>query len=297
MHSKFLTQARTVAMSLVAAAALAACGGGGGDDVVTKEVNVPVHVAGVAATGLVLPNADVSIQCALPRTPGTTKTDTNGRYSFTFEADVDSAGPCIVSITPQPTAANPNPTPLTSITKASTGTELVANVTPLTTALVTALLNEAKASGKAVTNPADLVDAAKGAVPQNIGEKMAAVVAAIRSTLPEELKALLPEGTDLLADTAFTPATTLDDTSAAVSSVDKLLDVLAGRDVKIVNPTTGVEETVAGLPPEQQLINPATGVVSDTVVEKIVENVQIDFSNVVGTPTKKTITVTGGSGL
>lgn len=48
MRSKFLTQARTVAMTLVAAAALAACGGGGDDPApakVTKDIGAITVVA------------------------------------------------------------------------------------------------------------------------------------------------------------------------------------------------------------------------------------------------------------
>ena len=261
---------------------LAACGGGG-----SSPSTVPISIKGVAATGLALAQKPYSVQCALPlNSPAKTgTTGDDGSYSVTMEPG--SAGPCIVTITDgdkQLQSITPN-TP-------SSGTTLVANVTPFSDLIVKALVS---ASG--VTNAAGLITGAT--IPQNVTAVMATVVESIRTELVVQLQAsgltaaqaqaivnaTLPVGSDLLADSTFKPAKT--EGQADASPLDKLLDVLAGKpaDIKDANGnslvTTEVLATIQANPP----------VIEASVVTTAIKEV-IEFGSKTGEP----IPVTGAAG-
>lgn len=261
---------------------LAACGGGG-----SSPSTVPISIKGVAATGLALVQKPYSVQCALPlNSPAKTgTTGDDGSYSVTMEPG--SAGPCIVTITDgdkqlQSITAN-NP---------SSGTTLVANVTPFSDLIVKALVSAAS-----VTDATGLITGST--IPQNVTAVMATVVTTIRNDLVTKLQdsrltaaqaqaivdATLPANTNLLADSTFKPATTAGQADA--SPLDKLLDVLAGKhaDIKDANGnslvTAEVLATIQANPP----------VIEASVVTTAIKEV-IEFGSKTGEP----IPVTGAAG-
>ena len=263
---------------------LAACGGGG-----SSPSTVPISIKGVAATGLALAQKPYSVQCALPvNSPAKTgTTGDDGSYSVTMVPG--SAGPCIVTITDgdkQLQSITPN--------NPSSGTTLVANVTPFSDLIVKALV-----SASDVTNATGLITGTT--IPQNVTAVMATVVEAIRTDLVVKLQdsgltaaqaqaivdATLPVDTDLLADSNFKPATTANPANA--SPLDKLLDVLAGKpaDIKDTQGNQLITDEVL------TKINDKPPVIAASVVTDTIKDV-IKFSNQTGTPIITTGAVGGG---
>lgn len=264
---------------------LAACGSGS-----NSSSTVPISIEGVAATGLALAQKPYSVQCALPvgSPPQTGTTDDNGGYSVTMGPG--SAGPCIVTITD-------GATQLQSITpnNPSSGTTLVANVTPFSDLIVKALVSLSPNAD----NAADLITGNN--IPQNVTQVMETVVTAIRADLVTKLQAsglteaeaqaivnaTLPVGTDLLADSTFKPATT--EGQADASPLDKLLDVLAGKPADIKDEDGNSLITDAILTKIQD--NPP--VIEPTVIADAIAT-EIDFGSETGEPIPVTGSVTGG---
>lgn len=114
-------------LAAMAAAALSACGGG--SDSQSSAPDAPVtKIAGTAAVGAALPNAQVQARCASGS--GTATTAADGTFTLSI---TNATRPCVLSVT------TPDGTALHSVVEAGTGTSAVANITPLTE-LITASL-------------------------------------------------------------------------------------------------------------------------------------------------------------
>ncbi|MBN3722627.1 cell surface protein [Burkholderia sp. Ac-20379] len=154
-------------------ALLAACGGGGNDGSTTSgtgsQLSAATSMSGTVAVGTALIGATVSVIDANGNTVNTT-TDTNGHYSvgiqgltapFVLEA-ADSSG---ASNTLFSVVANTN---------VSNNSPLIANVTPLTTA-VGALLTKSGNPGDLIGNPSAITRTAINAAETTLGQALAPI--------------------------------------------------------------------------------------------------------------------------
>ena len=208
---------------LAVSGALVALVGCGGDN------NSYLNVTGVAATGLAIDNAAVSVQCVSGT--GTATTNGNGVYSVTV---VNGEGPCLVTVTKGDLT-------LRSITPKTTTGSAVANVTPISDAIIQGLIE-----AKGAVNPSDLVTN-PALTPSN--DQLTAAVTAVITQINAALEALdkdpLPINTDLLGKTDFVAATT---NTPSTDPLDVALDLLVtdgtlGDDL-IESITTTVDEVV-----------------------------------------------------
>lgn len=195
---------------LAVSGALVALVGCGGDN------NSYLNVKGVAATGLAIADAAVSVQCVSGT--GTATTNGNGVYAVTV---VNGEGPCLITVTKDNLI-------LRSITPKTTTGSAVAHVTPISEAIIQGLIAAKKIAGTdnasdLVTNPAliptdeQLADAVK-AVFDRINLALAALVP------PQDP---LPDGTDLLSKPGFVARTTTDTPGTNQDPLDLALDLLA----------------------------------------------------------------------
>jgi hypothetical protein len=205
-----------------AAATLAGCGGGADTYYLTLR--------GVAATGLAIDGGTVDVQCVSGT--GTATTLANGSYSVTISG---GTGPCLVTVTKDSVV-------LHSIApKSSTGTA-IANVTPISDAIVQALV-----AAKGAVLVTDLVTSAS-AIPSNTD--LSTVVTAVIEQVNAALALLTPPlppldlGTDLLGQANYVAATNLSPDSG--DALDKALDALvaAGSGSLPGSLTTAITETV-----------------------------------------------------
>jgi hypothetical protein len=208
---------------LAVSGALVTLVGCGGDN------NSYLNVTGVAATGLAIDNAAVSVQCVSGT--GTATTNGNGVYSVTV---VNGEGPCLVTVTKGDLT-------LRSITPKTTTGSAVANVTPISDAIIQGLIE-----AKGAVNPSDLVTN-PALTPSN--DQLTAAVTAVITQINAALEALdkdpLPINTDLLGKTDFVAATT---NTPSTDPLDVALDLLVtdgtlGDDL-IESITTTVDEVV-----------------------------------------------------
>jgi hypothetical protein len=201
-----------------ASVTLVACGGGGGNSVMT--------LTGVAATGLAIDGGAVVVQCASGT--GNATTLPNGSYSVSVD---NGEGPCLVTVTKGDVV-------LQSISpKTSTGTA-VANVTPLSNAIVTALIQAKGASSASslVSNPAY--------TPSNndLTEAVTAAVVQINQALVLLGQPTLDPDTDLLGSSDFVAATA--DSPDTGSALDKALDALVTNGSLSSELTEAINQTV-----------------------------------------------------
>lgn len=131
------------AIAATAAALLAACGGGGGGGGGTQPSTLSLN--GVAATGLAIPSANVSVKCTTGT--GSANTAASGAYSVSISGGVL---PCMLEVT--------NPADGTKIHSVATGsgTSAVSNLTPLTELVTSRLLRQDSTTYFAGLNAANL---------------------------------------------------------------------------------------------------------------------------------------------
>lgn len=202
------------------ALSLVACGGGGGG-------SSSLELKGVAATGFAIEGGSVSVQCASGT--GTATTLSNGSYSVVVSGGV---GPCLVTVTKGDLV-------LRSIApKTSTGTA-VANVTPISSAIVTALVQAKGASSveALVTNTAF--------TPSNteLNTAVSAVIVKINEALDLLGKSPLDPNTDLLGNANYVAATSSNPNAG--DALDKALDALVSENGSLPTTlTTAINQTV-----------------------------------------------------
>jgi hypothetical protein len=234
-----------------AALLLVACGG---DTTVTGVQPVPFKAEGTVATGIAAADGTaVTVTCA----SGSPVTDSVkgglGKYSISITGGV---APCVL------TATLANGTVLKSITQAATpgaDTIVVANLNPLTTAVVDALLSlKTNGTSKDITQ---LVKSATATPTQTeIDTVVANTVTAVRAAQTEagtSASGLLPSGVNLLTDTldaspasgsnpgggnAYDDALDALKTAAIVTSTGVLktsvVDTIKSTSDSVVNPTS-----------------------------------------------------------
>ncbi len=205
-------------LTVLALAMLAACGDGS---------DSALNVTGTAATGLAIDGGAVSVQCKTGT--GTATTSSTGTYTVGIN---NGQGPCLVVVTKGSLT-------LRSIADFTTSSQAVANVTPITNAIVNAI-----AAAKGTT-----VDGLIGTQAPTAAEISAAansVVAVLNTALAA---AGWTGGTltaaQLLSDPAFTAATTANPTAGSV--LDQAMDLLipAGQTELPSAVITSIETEVA----------------------------------------------------
>lgn len=146
MKKTLNTRITTFALGASLCAALAACGGGGASTTTNPQStqNAATSIGGTVAVGTALPNATVTVIDANGKT-ATATTGTDGSYSASIQG---MTAPFVLEAQDPSSASNPMYSVVASA-GATGGAPIIANVTPLTTA-VSALMT---ASG----NPGDLV--------------------------------------------------------------------------------------------------------------------------------------------
>jgi hypothetical protein len=207
-------------------ATLVACGGGSNAPVLT--------VSGVAATGLAVDGGSVAVQCVSGT--GTATTLANGSYSVSV---TNGQGPCLVTVTKGELV-------LRSITPKSTSGTAIANVTPFSDAIVTALV-----TAKGAANPAALVtNTALVPSDANLTAASTAVIVKINEALVALNQPTLPLTTDLLGQPAFVAATS----TTAGDALDKALDALVTNGGLSPTLTNTISSSVVAVVP-----TPSTG--------------------------------------
>ena len=192
---------RSKLAAVAAAALLAACGG---------SDHTALHLGGVAATGLAIEGGTVSVQCKSGT--GSATTDAAGRYTVRV---VDGTGPCLVTV-------SKGSLTLRSIANPDANGQAVANVTPITNAIVNAI-----AAAKGTT-----VEGLTGTQAPSTAEISAAatqVVTVIKDALiaagyTDLANNLSNSGADLLSDPNFAAATLSNPNGGSV--LDQAMDVL-----------------------------------------------------------------------
>ena len=199
--SIFLNKFSQIAMA-VGVATLAACGGG--------SSTTMLNVSGVAATGLAVDGGSVAVKCVSGT--GTATTQANGAYSVSV---TNGQGPCIVTVTKGDLV-------LRSIAAKSTTGTSIANVTPFSNAIVTALVQ-----AKGAASPEALVtNAAFTPTNENLTAAVTAVIVKINAALVALGQPPLAANTDLLGQANFVAATA----TATGDALDKALDALVSAD-------------------------------------------------------------------
>lgn len=210
---------------LAVSSALVTMVGCGGDN------NSYLNVTGVAATGLAITDGAVTVQCVSGT--GTATTNGNGAYAVSV---VNGEGPCLITVTKGALT-------LRSITPKTTTGSAVANVTPISDAIIQGLIaaKGAASASALVTNPA--------LTPSN--DQLTAAVTAVITQINAALVALgkdpLPTNTDLLGKPNFVAATL---TTPSTDPLDLALDFLVTdgsttlSNALINSITTAVDEVV-----------------------------------------------------
>lgn len=184
-------------LTVLALAMLAACGDGS---------DSALNVTGTAATGLAIDGGAVNVECKSGT--GTATTSSTGTYTVGIN---NGQGPCLITVTKGTLT-------LRSIAEFSTSSQAVANVTPITNAIVNAI---AAAKG---TTVAGLIGT-QAPTAAEISAAANAVVAVLNTALAA---AGWTGGTltaaQLLSDPTFTAATASSPTAGSV--LDRAMDLL-----------------------------------------------------------------------
>lgn len=182
---------------------LVACGG--------DSATVPLTVSGKVATGLAIPNGTVTVQCT-SGAGGPVSTNSSGFYTIDM---ANATGPCLVKVVYQDGLINRT---LYSMSATTNTGEAVANVTPVSDAIVKSLAaaKGAPTVDSLVNNP-DYKPS-----DENIGDAVASALIQINLSLPPDKQ--IPSNTNLLGNRDFTPATP---GVASSDPLDNALDILA----------------------------------------------------------------------
>jgi hypothetical protein len=189
-------------------ATLVACGG-------SPNETASLSLHGVAATGLALENATVSVICNAATGTGTvtTTSTTNATGNYTVTA-ANGKPPCLVTATK--TTGGVTVT-LNSIAL----TEGVANITPITNMLVAGLR-----SAKGAATVADLIKPAYSPGPTDLANAQVVVLNAINGALVAQGRPSLPTGTNLMTDPNFVASTPSTPSSNLVDvAMDNLTEI------------------------------------------------------------------------
>jgi hypothetical protein len=191
---------------LAVASALATLVGCGGDR------NNYLNVSGVAATGLAITDAAVSVQCVSGT--GTATTNGNGRYAVTI---TNGEAPCLVTLEKDKVIYR-------SITSNIANDSAIANVTPISEAIINGLI----AANKGATSALDLVTKPEfKPTTAQLNAVVKAVITQINIALEELGEEPLPLDIDLLGKSDFVAATA---TTASTDILDLALDILSAKD-------------------------------------------------------------------
>jgi hypothetical protein len=221
--------------SAIAAAALAACGGGG--DSATNpspSTSSSTTISGTAATGASIPDATVDVKCATGG--GSTTTGADGRFSITLQ---DATRPCVLSV------GAPDGTTLHSIVESGSGTEAVANITPLTELLAASI------AGGSTTNFFANFDAAAQAklTPETLTEARQSVTLALSGIV--DLSGVDPLTDTLVAATGSTAGNELD------QKLDALGLALKAAQLTVAELSSAVASNTGTVAPVQTILQPA----------------------------------------
>jgi hypothetical protein len=206
--SKFIL----LGVASTAVATLVGCGGGN---------SAPVYgLTGVAATGLAITDAAVTVTCL-----SGSATSTTSATGFYGVAVTNGVGPCLVKV------AKVGVPTLYSISPPTSTGSAIANVNPISNAIVNALV---KAKGSDTVDM--LVNSKFAPTPKNLKDAVAKVLIAINASLKAMDKPELASDTDLLGKPGFVAAT-----SSSTPSKDLLDNAL---DALVVNGATSLSDAL-----------------------------------------------------
>lgn len=184
--------------ALAVAALLAACGGGGN--------GITLNLKGTAATGLAIDGGTVNVQCKSGT--GSATSSSTGTYTVIV---TNGEGPCLVTVTKGDLT-------LRSIAEPDSSGQAVANITPITNAIVNAI---AAAKGTTV----DGLIGAQAPTPAEVSTAADKVVEVLNTALTNAGWSGEPlTAAQLLSDPGFTAATTANPDSGSV--LDQAMDTL-----------------------------------------------------------------------
>lgn len=235
MNTSSLWRRLAGVLALGAAALLAGCGDG------SSPAATRVSLSGTAAIGATLNNAPVVVTCASGR--GTATTNGSGTYSISIEG---GSGPCVVEVTD----------PVSGVTlkglAVGTGSQITANVTPLTTAFVqyVSTLSGASTGTATVSASALLADTEALALLKNptavqnriVNDFISALVAAVAANSGGTTTLTISVTNFLSA-----PINPANDTNGADADLEKLktaLGVSSGTTTAYTLPTTFITTIV-----------------------------------------------------
>jgi hypothetical protein len=228
MKHKFL-------FSVVAAAALSACGGGG-DDAPAPGGTTPinVNVSGTAAVGAAIAGATVNVKCATGSGSATTGAD--GSFSLTVQ---NAVRPCVLEV------AAPGGGTLHSLIASGTGTDVVANITPLSELMVATL-----AGGSAADFYSTFDSAAQAKVTTDgVTGARDAVIVALSGVV--DLTGVDPIQDSLQAANGSTAGNELD------QKLDALGDALSAAQVSLADVSAAIAANPSAPAPVQTILQPA----------------------------------------
>lgn len=190
---------------LAVSSALVTLVGCGGDN------NSYLNVTGVAATGKAITDAPVTVQCVSGT--GTATTNGNGRYAVTI---TNGEGPCLVTLEKDKVIYR-------SITSNIANDSAVANVTPISEAIIKGLI----AANKGATSALDLVTKPEfKPTTAQLNAVVKAVITAINVALEKKGEKPLPLDIDLLGKSDFVAAT---ETTESNDLLDLALEILTPK--------------------------------------------------------------------
>ena len=217
---------RSKLAAVAAAALLAACGG---------SDHTALHLGGVAATGLAIEGGTVTVQCKSGTGSADQPTDAAGRYTVRV---VDGTGPCLVTV-------SKGSLTLRSIANPDANGQAVANVTPITNAIVNAI---AAAKGTTVEGLTGTQAPSSADINNAADQVLEVLTGALGINAPSGWGSLTAE--QLLSDPNFTAATTSNPTGGSV--LDQAMDVLV----------------------TENKLTPSSGALSSTITDDINAQVQ-----------------------
>lgn len=261
-----------ILLSAVAAAALVACGGGGdsaSNSTPAGPASTSTTISGTAAMGASIPNATVEVKCA--KGSGTATTGADGRFSITL---TDATRPCVLSV------EAPDGTTLHSVVEAGSGTQAVANITPLTELVAASIAGGDTAEFFAnfdATAQAKLTTDALTDAKQSITLALSGIV---------DLTGIDPLKDPLVAATGNTQGNGLD------QKLDALGAALQAAQTSLADLSTAVASNTGTTTPVQTILQPASASCAGlrsgtyrqlTILGNHTELVNVDAANLTAT--------------